>query len=470
MIVNVSKDIRIIDPTPTVCEWIKSNLVLRNPLYQKMKAMGKDETIRRKHIPQTISLCANDRGELIIPFGCAKAVWPFIGKAVVNTSFNDSGDMSIKNDKISLPDGLYDYQEEAVQAMQQAKGGVLVSPAGSGKTYMGIELAKRIGKKTLWLCHTGDLLRQAKSDILTLYPNAKIGLTTEGKLEIGEDFTVSTVQTMVKIDPSLYKDKFDVVICDECAHVVSAHTDMKMFGEVLSNIPARYKYGLTATPKRADGMIKAMYIYLGANNEHLFDPTFKIDRSRVKTIEAIHEKVELVSGFSLSVLYKITDTTGTMVYNKLIDYLTKNNERTEKIIQNVIAMDKEGRKQVILCSRVEHCKYITERLQELGYSALLCVGKVSAKKREAILTQKVDWNIIVSTYSLLKEGVSVKDFDTLHLATPIKDRATIVQCAGRIERYKEDKNQPIVFDYVDTEIPYCEKIYIERRRALKRRF
>ena len=149
---------------------------------------------------------------------------------------------------------------------------------------------------------------------------------------------------------------------------------------------------------------------------------------------------------------------------------SKDNNRTNQILDNVAAMQKEGRKQILLCSRVEHCKSIVEKLQRRGLSAQLCVGKVSAKKREEILKQKVDWDIIVATYSLLKEGVSIKDLDTLHLVTPIKDRAMIVQCAGRIERWKENKMQPRIFDYVDIDIPYCEKAYDERRKALKRRF
>ena len=36
-------------------------------------------------------------------------------------------------------------------------------------------------------------------------------------LEIGEDITISTVQTMDKIDPRLYEDEFDVVIIDEAS-------------------------------------------------------------------------------------------------------------------------------------------------------------------------------------------------------------------------------------------------------------
>ena len=334
MIVNISNDIRIINPSLELTGWMENNLILRNPLYQRMKIMGKEDTIRRKHIPEKISLYAIVRGEYVLPFGCLRAIWPFIRNATINYTFNTTAPLSIANDECQV--NLYTYQEKAVQGMVAAKGGVLVSPAGSGKTYMGTEIAKRIGKKILWLCHTGDLLRQAKEDILTLYPKAKIGLNTEGKLEIGEDFTISTIQTMVKINPDLYKNEFEVVICDESAHVVSTPTDMKMFGKLLSTIPARYKYGLTATPKRADNMIKAMYAYIGTSLNGLFDPTYKVDRSEVKTIEAIHEKVELVSGFSDDILYEITDTSGMIVYNKLIDYLSSNKQRNEKILQNIM--------------------------------------------------------------------------------------------------------------------------------------
>ena len=34
----------------------------------------------------------------------------------------------------------------------------------------------------------------------------------------------------------------------------------------------------------------------------------------------------------------------------------------------------------------------------------------------------------------------------------------------------ENKKKPIVYDYVDTDIPYCVKAYTDRKRALVRRF
>jgi superfamily II DNA or RNA helicase len=339
-------------------------------------------------------------------------------------------------------------------------------------TRMGIETIHRIGRKALWLCMTGDLLRQAKRDMEELYPSIKIGLTTEGKLEIGEDVTISTVQTLSRIDPALYKNEFDVIICDECAHVCSFPSKLQMFGKVLSNIPARIKIGLTATPSRSDaGMIRAMYAYIGADNKGEFAPTYKVDRSLVKTIQAVHEKVELQNGYdNVENMLDIYDSSGMIIYNDLITALSDDNDRTDKIIDNVVKCDLDGRKQVVLALRVEHCKVIVEKLLERGVKAVLCTGAVTAKRRNEILTGKVDWQCLVATYSLLKEGVSIKELDTLHLATPIKEKAMIVQSVGRIERYMENKKQPIVYDYVDMDIPYCIKAYDARRRALKTRF
>ena len=100
----------------------------------------------------------------------------------------------------------------------------------------------------------------------------------------------------------------------------------------------------------------------------------------------------------------------------------------------------------------------------------MVVGKVTNKKRKEILENSDSWDILVATYSLLKEGVSIKELDTLHFTTPQKNKSLIVQCAGRIERYMENKKQPLVFDYVDNSVPYCVGAYRVRKRNLKNRF
>jgi len=46
--------------------------------------------------------------------------------------------------------------------MMKYNNGILVSPAGSGKTRMAMEMISRRGEKTLWLTNNLSLLRQSK--------------------------------------------------------------------------------------------------------------------------------------------------------------------------------------------------------------------------------------------------------------------------------------------------------------------
>lgn len=50
---------------------------------------------------------------------------------------------------------------------------------------------------------------------------------------------------------------------------------------------------------------------------------------------------------------------------------------------------------------------------------------------------------------LAKEGLDIPRLDRLILASPHRDKATIIQSVGRIERTFDKKKKAIVFDLVD---------------------
>lgn len=461
----ISDKIRICDCNLDLYWWIKDNLVLKNPTYVTMMRLGKEDTIARKHIPENMQLYAEYGTDMVLPFGVLNAIWPFINKDPYEIRFNDNGNVIDQNMKISMP--LFDYQEEAVKMMVAAKGGILEGACGCGKTQIGIEIAKRIGKNCLWLCHTGDLLRQTVARIHKLYPYLSVGTITEGEVKMVKDgITVSTVQTLANVDKEIYRNLFDVVITDECHHVSGSPTLSKMHSKILNNIPARYKYGLSATLTRTDTLIKSMYAYVGCNLKGEFAPVWKIDKSKTNTLTAKHIRVNLDTEFSYD---DTLDESGMLDYSALVEFLGNNKERNEIIVNNVIKTLEKHEKQLVLCQRIEQCETINNMLQEKGVNSVLLVGKVTKKKRDEILNSSKNWNVIVATLSLAKEGLDVPELSCLHWAMVIGDKVATIQSAGRIERVFEGKPEPEIYDYVDINYPYCIGKWKKRVAFLRKR-
>lgn len=462
----ISDKIKVYDCSINLFWWCKENLVITNPDWATLMRLGKEDTINRKHVPAELKLYSEYNGglDLELPFGTLQAIWPFIKNDEYETRFNNNGQVIDQNMKISMP--LYDYQEEAVRKLLAARGGVLQASAGSGKTQIGIDLIKRIGRNALWICGKTDLLNQTISRIHSLYPNIAVGKITDGEVQMVENgITVSTVQTLIHVDREIYAKKFDTVVVDECHSCVSAPTKMKMFGKVVGNIAARYKYGLTATPNRSDTMIKAMYAILGCNLHGEFAPVHIIEKEKTNTLTAKHIRVNLDTEFS----YDTLDESGMLDYAALIDFLSTNQKRNQAIVDNVIKVMDKHKKQLVLCSRKEHCETINKMLQDRGVKSVLLMGDVAKGKRKKILTGITDWNVIVATTSLCKEGLDMPELSCLHWAMVIGDKVATIQSAGRIERVFEGKPEPEIYDYVDVNYPYCIGKWKKRVAFLRKR-
>ncbi len=456
----ISNTIKIINYNSMTYNWVTQNLVVDNPDYVSLKMSGRlkyaDRPVDR--LSKVYRLIDN---VIEVPFGCLTGLWPFIKNGTYELKFNDAGDISIKDE--SCPFDLFDYQKPAVEFMTKQKGGVLVSACGSGKTVMGTEIIHKIGKKFLWLTHTNQLLEQTYKSMKSMYPNLSLGRVSEGRVDFGDDGTVATVQTLVRLDPDDYKDRFDVVVCDECAHVVGSQNTSRAFSKILDAIPARYKIGLTATPSRSDSLIKTMYMYLGMSKRGWFEPSYRVKSTEVKTTPSLHLKYNLDTRIGKEAKIYVG---GKINFINLITALSNDKNRDEEILEVVKNLNEMGRTQILLCHRVNHCYHLYKRLCEMKIPAELITGKTISVKRDKIINHDCDWNVLVATYALLKEGTNIKELDTLHLVTPQVDEATTIQCAGRIERFLEDKLQPLIYDYVDVNIDYCVKAYNKRHQTL----
>ena len=100
--------------------------------------------------------------------------------------------------------------------------------------------------------------------------------------------------------------------------------------------------------------------------------------------------------------------------------------------------------------------------EKLGYGNVID-GKTKKDIRENAIQEVRDGKekVLFATYGLAKEGLDIPRLDRLILASPHKDKATIIQSIGRIERKFKGKENPICYDLVDP-IVYFQKIYKTR--------
>lgn len=449
MLIEVSNTLTVENPTPEMVQWCKRNLTIPNPEYAKKSRMN----LWLGNTPKVLSLYETRGTTLVLPFGTLRLLPKDISdKALFLSEFVAPVEVNYNAD---VP--LYDYQETAVQAMVAAKYGILQSAAGSGKTQMGIALAARLGRRTLWLCHTLDLIKQSKERAKLYMSENLMGTITEGKVNLGEGITFATIQTMCKLDLAQYRDYWDCIITDEVHRVSGSPTAVTQYQKVLNSLSARHKYGLSATVHRSDGMIRATYALVG-------EVAYKVPD------EAVADKIMKVGilpvGTGVQISRACLNTDGTLNYTRLISYLCENEKRNQ-IITNCIVRDC-NHPSLILSDRLGHLQYLMDSLPpELEEDAVFISGKMTTKKGKAEREQALEdmrtgrKKFLFATYSLCKEGLDIPCLERLYLSTPQKDYAVVTQSIGRIARTFDGKSDPIAYDFVD-DIAYLVKSYKKR--------
>lgn len=212
MKISVSNVLRISNPTDEIMEYCKKELEIDNPQFLQNQRLG----FPTYNIPRTLRWYETKGSDLVLPFGCIKDIYKLHPVAKdFNIKILEPQIIMDYDSKIEL----FDYQREAKNKAIKAKNGVIVMPAGSGKTQTALQLINELGLKTLWLTHTLDLLNQSYDRAKNNFEGIKISKIANGKIDIAEHITFATVQTMVKMDLAQYKNEWDCIVVDEAHRV-----------------------------------------------------------------------------------------------------------------------------------------------------------------------------------------------------------------------------------------------------------
>jgi len=331
---------------------------------------------------------------------------------------------------------------------------------------MGCALISERKVSTLILVHRQPLLDQWKERLTEFLDMDKkdIGVfggtrkKRTGRIDIGMLQSITKTEEMDEIANS-----YSQIIIDECHHIPAAS-----FESVMKQIPARYIVGLTATPRRKDGLEKILYQQCGPIRHEMPSE----DEGKLTKTACIRE-----TGFRMPV--ELGDLPP---YHLLIESLVSDERRNALIAADVVTALQASRFPLLISDRKEHM----ERLERLikgqasdntDLSNLRIIrmdGNLSAKKRRAALEEVErsrkagEPTLIIATASLIGEGFDLADLDTLILSMPLSFEGRMIQYAGRLHRLSDGKSDVLIYDYLDSANAMLLKMYRNRLKAYRK--
>lgn len=332
-------------------------------------------------------------------------------------------------------------------------------------TVLGLYMAFKTHQKVLIIVQKDDLIDGWKKDIkfcLGIRPK-KVGLIKAKSRRIGEQITLSTIQTLSRLSPeeltNLYSE-FGMVIVDEFHHSASN------IYEIVKYFQCKYLIGLTATDDRKDGLKQVLYWYFGKvafrfketeDDEDIMPYTVIIKESKVKydppQLYYYHQRV--IDEDEAQELREIGK--GRQIKRKPIDptelknLLVYDEEFNKMVAKDIFSEYKAKKSCIAFFHEKEHVRYMRELLIELGTNPEhIQLYDGDATEKDYIMKERAEKKevlITLATFAKATEGTNVKAWERGFLVTSLNDEKNTIQAVGRLRRRKAGKKDVIIYTY-----------------------
>lgn len=400
-----------------------------------------------------------------------------------------------------------EYQDFAVEAAAMHPRGVIKAPTGAGKTAIGARVIALHGKHALVVVPTIDLLYQYKqfleehlkfrTDDGDTWSN-KIGQLGDGVVD-PRPVTVATIRTAAKAlkvsyekyEFGEYDDKDDTtvnpadlrdwvqnigtVVVDE-AHILGAQTTY----DLVTKIPAPYKYGFSASPWRDDGadlMIEAAtgpIIYKIGTDElvkggFLVPPIIRVVNTRGwwipaqwgQTCQRCKRQRPMTAAGPAKRCECGAENWRSEYQDAYKHEIVENKARNEKIAEIVEELD---RPTLVLVKQVNHGKTLAGMIEDSIFLSGVNDGHERTRVYDRVRNGEL--RTIVCT-SIADMGLDLPILAALVLAGGGKSSTRHLQRIGRTARPYPGKNSAIIVDLDDGHVHRWFREHAKARRKIE---
>ena len=367
-------------------------------------------TLRNKYTEKPLVLFRRVPQGLLIP-----RMFP-VREGGVRAAFPSWDDPQIKSNVV-----LRDYQQVILdtylERLGDSYGGIIKATTGSGKTVMGVDLIAKIKGPSLVIVPTDLIMKQWIDQVKTLSNQKNVGIIRQSTADI-QPVTVAMIHTLSKERHRYLENAFRHVIYDE-VHTLGADT----FSRTAGMFNCAIRTGLSATPRRKDGMGKAFEWHIGP-------VLVTYDKANVIP------KVVILDYYNTATRHSGCVWGGNLNLGRYYNKIVRVTSRNELILRMIRQAYGKGHNILVLSDRIEQLEWFKSRLQAEAHDVGMVTGTI----------KQLDKVIKLATYGSAGMGMDIPKLTCVIFATP---RSDVEQAVGRVLR-TADKQQPLIVDIFDT--------------------
>ncbi len=419
------------DLSKSLLNALKDLATFANPQIKTLQALRKPIF----NIPKYIKSYEEDENYLKLPRGLLYKLEDLFLKNYVSYSIKSK--QYFKKEKFpSIVYTLKDEQNDAIKEISKSNFSICVAPPGYGKTLIASKMIELRACSSLVLVNKNMLLDQWIDRFKNYFELDKkdIGFLGKSKNTLNGKLDIATMQSL-KNNMDIIKN-YSFVIVDECHHIPALS-----FEQIIKSFGGKYILGLSATPKRKDGLEEILYQQLG----HI---SYEYKKKRTLT-----HKLKLLN---------TTFTSQENTYAALVNELSKDETRNKLIIKEI--KEYKSRKILVLTDRIEHITNLEFLLNEEEIEFLSIHGSLSKKDQKINMAKVKDSSLVLATSSFFGEGIDFPHLNTIIFASPISYYGRLVQYLGRIGR---NGQKCLAIDLLDSKNPMLYSSYKKRLEGYK---